>query len=245
MIGSYRIFNISCRIVSCRAGPYRIVSHPIFYIQPSHPSILYVYVMFARLWCHCDLFFLALLRVLCIAFVSLRSPSPHLLLLHVGASWSRTHSCHAACQYSINPATFGFPWGPRAAGFLPHSLTAAVCARRKESALGSVFLYKGKEQKPRPIIFTLPAFIQPAPIRSSEGRRSVNSRLRGAGHVALYFLSEVEWMGLLVSLFEEKMKREENKNRNCVKFNDGLPLNGSENRSKSGENSFESSTTFW
>lgn len=51
-------------------------------------------------------------------------------------------------------------------------------------------------------------------------------------------------MGLLVSLFEEKTKRGENKNRNCVKFNDGLLLNGSENRSKSGENSFESSTTF-
>lgn len=58
-----------------------------------------------------DLSILALLHVLCIPFVSVRSPSPHLPLLHVGASWSRTHSCHAACQYAINPATFHFLWG--------------------------------------------------------------------------------------------------------------------------------------
>lgn len=91
---SDRIFNISYRIVSYCAMLYPILSHPIFYIQPSHPSIPYVspVEMFARLWCHCDLSFLALLRVLCIPFVSLRSPSPHLLLLHVGASWSRTHT---------------------------------------------------------------------------------------------------------------------------------------------------------
>lgn len=196
MIELDRIFNVSYHIVS-----YPIVSYPIFYIQLSHPSIPYMYVMFARLWCHCDLFFLALLRVLCIPFVSLRSPLPHLLLLHVGASWSRTHSCHATCQYSINPATFGFPWG----------LTAAVCARRKESALGSVFLYKGKAQKLRPIIFTLPAFIQPAPIRSSEGRRSVNNRLRGAGHVALYFLSEVEWMASWCLCLRKKQRGEKTK----------------------------------
>lgn len=69
---------------------------------------------------------LALFQVLCIPFVPLRTPSPHLPLLHVGTSWSRTHSCHAACQYAINPATSIFPWGfLEPSEFLPLSLTAA------------------------------------------------------------------------------------------------------------------------
>lgn len=104
------------------------------------------------------------------SFVSLRSPSPHLTLLHVGASWSCTHSRHAACQYAINPATFHFPWGLGVTEFLPQSFTAAlwVCTEGG-SALGSLFLYKVKAQKLRPIVFTFQHSYSPLPSGAQRG----------------------------------------------------------------------------
>lgn len=52
------------------------------------------------------------------------------------------------------------------------------------------FFYMVRTQKVEPIMFTLRH--SPTPIRSSEGRQSVNSPLRRVVHVVLYFLSEVE-----------------------------------------------------
>lgn len=126
--------------------------------------------MFSKLRCHDDLSFLVLFQVLCIPFVPLRSPSPHLTLRHVGASWSCTHSRHAACQYAINPATFHFPWGLGATEFLLQSFTAAlwVCTEG-ESALGSPFLYKVKAQKLRPIVFTFQHSYSPLPSGAQRG----------------------------------------------------------------------------
>lgn len=90
---------------------------PVFETQQAIYCLSYFGIFFA-LCCHVDLCSLALFQVLCIPFVPLQLPSPHLLLLHEGASWSCTHSCHAACQYAFNPATFHFPWGLGATEFL-------------------------------------------------------------------------------------------------------------------------------
>lgn len=67
------------------------------------------------------------------------------------------------------------------------------------------FFYMVRTQKVEPIMFTLR--LSPTPIRSSEGRQSVNSPLRRVGHVVLYFLSEVERMSPRCSCLR-KNKRE-------------------------------------
>lgn len=181
--------------------------------RPSHVG------MFVKLSCPRDLSVLAFFQVLCIPFVSLRSPSPHLPSLHVGASWSCTHSRHTTCQCAINPATFRFPWGLGATEFLLQSFTAALL--EGVSSRHSVSLHS-EDTKAQAYHIHFSASIQPGPIRSSGGRQRVNSLVRGVGRVVLYFLSEVEWMSLWCSCLRRNKRERKQKQELRVKFDDNL-----------------------
>lgn len=98
-----------------------------------------------------------------------------------------THSCHAACQYAINTShLFSSHEGSRASGFLPQSFSAAPRGSRLSASL-FLYIVEGNKSHGEAYRIHCAAFIQAGTMRSSEGRRSVNSLLRRAGHVVLYF----------------------------------------------------------
>lgn len=134
--------------------------------------------IFAKPCCHNDLSSLALFR--CCALLLFPSGRPR----HTShcCMWALPDHAHTPAMLLVNmlltPAIFSFPMRVRGRADSCRRVSALL---REGSRLSAT---KASREAYR---IHCAAFIQAGPIRSSEGRRSVNSLLRRAGHVVLYF----------------------------------------------------------